>query len=365
MPPSAPLLATPDEVTPDWLTAALVASGRVPASARVSAITSTSSIGNGKVGQNIRFALEWEGDGAEAAPASIVGKFASDDPTSRQAGLMTGTYLREAAFYQELAERAGPAVPRCHVAELDPAAGVFVLLFDDITPAETGDQITGCTVDEAALAVEEAARLHARFWADPVLAGRDWLVRRNHDEGAGLAMLYEALAAMFLDRYRERLSANAIDVVERFTPLVRSWVMTDGDPVTLIHGDYRLENLLFGRGPDVAPLTIVDWQTPSIGPGPSDVAYFLGGGLPVEDRRAHERDLVETYRNVLAVEGDIQVDPDTLWQSYRANAFTGVHMTTVASVLVGQDDRADLMFLAMIERHTAHVTDLDAFAAIS
>lgn len=365
MPATAPLLASPADVTPEWLTDALTRSGRVPAGSRVATITSRTSIGTGKVGQNTRFALEWDGDDAATAPASVVGKFASDDPISRQAGVMTGTYLREHAFYQELAERAGPAVPRCHVAELDPSTGEFVLLFDDITPADAGDQITGCTVAEAELAVEEAARFHHRFWADPVLEGRDWLVHRSQDGGAGLAMLYDALAGTFLERFGDRLSANAIDVVERFAPLVRDWVATDADPVTLIHGDYRLENLLFGRGPDVAPLTIVDWQTPSIGPGPSDVAYFLGGGLAVEDRRDHERALLDRYREVLAAEGGITLDPDALWQSYRANAFTGVHMTTVASVLVGQDERADLMFLAMIERHAAHVTDLEGFAAIT
>lgn len=356
MPAPAPLISTPDEATPEWLTAALIGSGRVPAGARIIS-THATTIGNGKVGQNVRFLLTWESATAADLPASIVGKFASDDPTSRQAGLMTGTYVREANFYQQLGDRVAMSVPRCHVAELDLATGAFVLLFDDITPADTGDQITGCSVDDASLAMEELARLHAGFWGDNSIEDDAWLLPRLQNAD-GLALLYGMFVEGFVERFGDQLSPTAAEVVARFTPLVGAWVGTDaGQATTLLHGDYRLENMLFGRGPGVPPLTTVDWQTPNLGAGPSDAAYFLGGGLDIELRRDHERDLLEVYRQGL-VAGGVTISADECWESYRRNTVAGVHMTVVASMLVGQDEHGDEMFLAMAERGAAHVADL-------
>ncbi|MCZ7528431.1 MAG: ecdysteroid 22-kinase family protein [Acidimicrobiia bacterium] len=154
-----PLVATPGDVTPEWLTGALVGSGAAPRGARVVGLSSE-TVGNGKIGENVRFVLDWSGP-SDGAPSTVVGKFASPDPTSRQAGIMTGNYLKEVLFYRELATTVAIRAPRCHAAEIDTETGEFVLLLEDLAPCETGDQIRGCTVDQAALAIEELPRLHA------------------------------------------------------------------------------------------------------------------------------------------------------------------------------------------------------------
>ena len=53
----------------------------------------------------------------------------------------------------------------------------------------------------------------------------------------------------------------------------------------LVHGDYRLDNMLFGQPGADRALTVVDWQTVTWGPAMTDVAYFLGCALPSELRR--------------------------------------------------------------------------------
>jgi aminoglycoside phosphotransferase (APT) family kinase protein len=60
-------------------------------------------------------------------------------------------------------------------------------------------------------------------------------------------------------------------------------------PRAVQHGDYRLDNMLFGTAEGGHPLAVVDWQTVVWGPPAFDASYFLGAGLPVDDRRRHER----------------------------------------------------------------------------
>ena len=363
MPAPAPLISRPADITDEWLTGALVAGGVAPSGARVTA-HDAEPIGTGQVGDNIRFSLSWAGAAEGEVPPTVVGKFASADETSRMAGLLTGTYVREVSFYRELADHCAMRIPACYVAELDPATGEFVLLFEDITPARQGDQITGCGLEEAALAMTELGRLHASFWADPILEGRDWLMRRGGDAGVMLASMYDGSTAGFVDRYGERLTPLAVEVVGAFAGRIGDWLAADRGDVTLQHGDYRLDNMLFGTGPGAPPLTTVDWQTPAIAAGPSDAAYFLGGSLPVEDRRDHERELLEIYRAELAASG-VETDADTVWEQYRANAAAGLMMTVVASMLVGRHDRGDAMFCAMAERHAAHMDDLETLTLIT
>ena len=68
------------------------------------------------------------------------------------------------------------------------------------------------------------------------------------------------------------------------------WHQARPHPFAVLHGDYRLDNLLFD--PDGADVVAVDWQTLAVGPPARDLAYFLGTSLTVDDRRAAERELV-------------------------------------------------------------------------
>ncbi len=356
------LVSEAELITPAWLTEVLHASGAAPPEARVHSFTHN-RIGTGKLGDMIRFELTWVGGDGADLPPTLVGKFASTDPTSRQAGLVTGIYAREISFYQEVATRVAMRIPHCHFADLDMETGEFALILEDIAPATQGSQVAGCSVDQAALAMDEAARLHASLWGATDLRGRTWLNPRAENGGEGLATMYAAFVDQFLIQYDDRLSDQARAAARRFTPVVSAWLCTDREPLTLLHGDYRLENMLFGAGPGAPALCTVDWQTVSLGAGPSDVAYFLGAGLLTPERRQHERELVERYRAGLA-SGGVELGADEVWESYRANTFAGLHMAVVASVLVARSDHGDDMFLAMAERHAAHIDDLDAWELV-
>src|SRR5580698_4120823 len=155
-----------------WLTARLREVGAL----RESRVTgySTQSVGNGLVGTGVRFSLQY--DAAEpGAPANVVGKFPSDDPTSRQSGAGMRLYLREVNFYRHIAPTVKINTPRVYASGFDPGSHDFFLLFEDMAPARGGDQLTGCDVADAATAMVEIAALHGPRWGDPGLDALDWL----------------------------------------------------------------------------------------------------------------------------------------------------------------------------------------------
>ena len=88
-------------------------------------------IGTGQIGKCVRYSLDLEGADGDA-PRSLVGKFASDDPASRQTGINLGNYLKEVCFYRDLADRLSIRTPRCYYAEIEGVGADFA------PPSSTG-----------------------------------------------------------------------------------------------------------------------------------------------------------------------------------------------------------------------------------
>lgn len=344
----------PAAVTGDWLSEVLVHAGVLAADDRVVGVE-REVIGTGQVGSNVRFRLRYARGDAATGPRSVVGKFAADDEVSRGAGVATRTYETEVAFYRDLAASVEISRPACYFAAIEPGTADVVLMLEDMDPAVPGDQIAGCSVAEAELVVDEAARLHGPRWGDPTLLDHAWLAD-GFDNRGGVGELYAMTWDAFLDRYRATLDPAAVEVGTHLRAHVADWLQGAPAALTLTHGDFRLDNMLFRPG----ALTVVDWQTVRLGCGPADVAYFLGAGLDPDIRRRHERDLVARYYQALFAYDIGDYSFDACWDDYRRHSYGGYVMAVIASILVGRTERGDAMFMAMANRHAAQATDLAA-----
>jgi aminoglycoside phosphotransferase (APT) family kinase protein len=137
-------------------------------------------------------------------------------------------------------------------------------------------------------------------------------------------------------------------------------------PWTLLHQDYRVDNLFFDEGSPDGSVVVIDWQGIGRGPGIYDLCYFLGGSLTVDDRRANERALVETYHARLVERGVADYDLDTLWHDYRFG-----HLTSCSTaVLVGAtfdlaNERGKALVETLASRHFQAVVDLDSTALLA
>ncbi len=342
-----PGITAHDLLTPEWLSEAM----GLP----VSGVKLT-KVGTGQIGDCERIELTY----SEACdgPATIVAKIPSQDPTSRNAGVALGTYRKETSFYRELRDQLPVRAPQCFFVDFDPETGEFALLLEDLAPAEQGDQIAGCSADQASIAVLELPKLHAPLWGDPKLTTMEFLsggYAENPDmSGQFLSMLFGG----FRERYEGRVDTDIIELSERMlTKLVPMYDLGDR-PKTLVHGDYRLDNMLFATAAGGPSVAVVDWQTVAHGYGVADLSYFIGAGLTVEDRRVHEEDLVRSYVETMAAAG-IELSWDDVWWQYRRHATSGLVMAIGASQVVGQTDRGDDMFVTMAQRHGRHALDLD------
>lgn len=340
----------PDDLTADWLTATLGAG-------RVGGFT-VERIGTGQMSECYRVGLTYaEGDG----PASVVLKVAASDPMSRGTGQALGLYEREVQFYSELAPDLGGPVAHCYHASYNPESGVFTLLLDDAAPAEVGNEIAGAAIEDAMMALTELGRLHAPLIGSTSLAESDWM---NREMPVNQAMLTQLLTG-FLDRYGEAIKPEQRLVCQKLADSFDDYLAAESaeDRVHgLVHGDYRLDNMLFGRPGSLRDLTVVDWQTVTRGPALTDVAYFLGCALRTEDRRAHYDELLAAYHRGLGDNPPLTLKQ--VHQGVRRQSFFGVMMAIISPMLVERTERGDQMFLTMMDRHTSHVLDTNALAVL-
>jgi phosphotransferase family enzyme len=351
------LLHRASDVTPEWLTTVLTGSGALADGAHVTDIAA-SPIGTGQMADTTRLVLTYDVPGA--GPPSVVGKFASADEQSRATGLALRAYEIEVRFYEEVADRVSCRVPSLYFAAIEPETGWFTLILQDIVGARQGDQIEACSPEVAAAVLEEMAGLHAPCWESADLARKEWLNRSSPDADAFMSAMVSSLLPGFLERYDAQLAPAHAELCQQFVDHLPDWSAQRTGPRTASHGDFRLDNLLFEDG-NPRPV-VVDWQTLSWAGASYDVAYFIGGCLTAEDRRAHEPELLAHYHRALCAGGVEGYSFEQLRQDVRRDTFGGVLMAVVASMVVQRTERGDLMFLTSTTRHAQHALDSEATA---
>lgn len=354
---AGPDIRRPGDIDAAWLTKALAAAG-------IDAVVSGFSakpIGTGQIGDSVRFRLEY-GRGGDRAPASLVGKFPSADPASFGTGVALGNYAREVEFYRHIAPGALVDTPLCYFTDLAPETGEFVLLMEDLAPAQPGDQLKGVTLDQARAVIEQAARLHASHWNDPWLDTLPW-VSGSAAAPVGVATpeAVQGLWHGFRARYGDRLDAGSIEVGERLTARFDRFGTLQQGPRCLTHNDFRPDNMMFATPQGGRPVTVLDWQSFAYGAGGMDVGYFLAGALPPEVRRAEASDLLARYRDELARHGAIY-EAEDLARAYATGGFLLFLTAFFAAMIVKQTERGDHMFVQMLTSGARHVRDHDALA---
>ena len=306
------------EMTPEWLTAVMQSAGELQGH-DVVAGWHASPIGEGVglLSDLAKLELQY-GSTASPVPA-LIAKFAVANEVNRAVAQGLQTYEREVKFYQDLAAKVGSCCPQSYFSDIDPVTGDMVLLLEDLTDYRAGDQTRGCTVTEAELALDAVARLHAATWHAERREDLAWWPTIEGPLYSGA--IGAAAANVFATTMQNFSSFVHPDVVaagERYTAAIPELHrrMAQG-PQALIHGDYRLDNFMFGTRPDQRPFVMLDMQAPIVTKAVHDVGYLLSQSLDVEARRASEHQLVQQYHAALVGHGVTDYPFEQCWEDYK------------------------------------------------
>lgn len=346
---------SPQDITATWLGSVL--------NADVSDVDVT-AIGTGQTGATYRVAATYPAaNDSGRPPATFAVKLPAQDDAVRERVALG--YLSEVEFYSAVTANVAIPVPACFHSEISTDGTDFVLLLADMAPAVQGDQIAGCSPAEAVLAVEALAGLHGPSWGD-----RRWfdlpsiVMPKPGDEAAakGLGDVAVMAADITLDKLGGSVSDEDRDTLTTAMSLVTPWLLAEPDRFSLMHGDYRLDNLLFD--PDRTRVTVVDWQTVGVGLPARDLAYFTATSLLPEVRPTVEHDLVARYHKALLGHGVTGYDSETCWNDYRLGVLQAPLLTTLGFAFAASTERGDEMILTMLHRGCRAIRELEAIELI-
>ncbi len=187
-------------------------------------------------------------------PASMIVKLPTADPGGQFVGQLMRVWEREHRFYRDLAPLMTIRVPTAYANVAEPAC----LLLEDLAPAMPGDHVAGASPDQAYRAIDLLAAHHAHWFEHPPppdarLDARPRRPRHPHDAGH----LRDGMA-LFQERFAGRVPSRCLAWCERFVAAIPEWIKGHyDDRITLVHGDFRLDNLFFLDDGGVA---VIDWQ---------------------------------------------------------------------------------------------------------
>jgi aminoglycoside phosphotransferase (APT) family kinase protein len=365
----------PEALTAEWVTSALREGGVLEAGTSVRALRAeVIGADRGIGGQVARVALEYEG-GPEA-PRTLVAKFPSAIEVTRAGGRYMRLPEREVRLYRELAPVLPLRVPACHFSAIDEEGDAFVLLLEDLGSAKFGDDLEGASDAQLDAAVDALAALHAAFWGSPLPEALGWMPAIDERAGQWQRMFTVAwreatqAASAGEETGRELVAIvpeAAQDLVDRLTRSGRGAVKRlAASPATLLHGDFRLDNLCFDL-PDGSPIAAIDWSNATRGPGPYDLAYLCCVGLSPERRRQREEGLLARYHALLLERG---VEAYSLEDCRRDYALSYLEPLMRMFFLVarghtaGGGDRATRVLSQVVRNAAEAALDLDAAALL-
>jgi hypothetical protein len=354
--------STMDEVTARWLEDVLrEARSLAPGTSVASLGVEPLGEGVGLLGELARLRPVYSG-AAEDLPETMIVKLPSSHEVNRYRGNQFGFYAREIRFYDEIAAKLELRVPRCYHAAIDGDAGCFVLLLEDLATLDAPDQVAGLREDQAMIAVEHIARFHASWWDTPELDLMDWLPRSDGPVTMQAAPAYRDSWPLFLDRFGDAIPEGGAAIGKAVGEAYESLLELGGmPPRTIVHTDFRLDNMFFGAVGSDDEFVLIDWQLSTKGGGCYDIAYLLCQSMPVERRRAVEERVLRRWWDVLVERGVRSYSWERAREDYDRSALVCLVIPVISGATMDLgNERGEALIRALVERSFTAVLDRDA-----
>ncbi|MBT4269332.1 MAG: phosphotransferase, partial [Deltaproteobacteria bacterium] len=325
-----------EEISPEWLTGALTKSGVMTQGNSVRNVDyQIIGEGQGFVGTLARLNIEYDQQ-VNSLPATMIAKVPTPVKKSKMIMEAFWNYERENRIYEEILPELPLRTPVCYFSDFDSGKGEkwmnkvykrygslsqglaglyfvnaglrnvgmkkrYILLLEDLSDLEQVSHLSGCSFEEAKLVMKPLGVAHAGLWEKPELK-KFWL--KDHADMSNMMG--------FLTSRWEPIMKNT--AAGKLTPKMKSvfdWINSNNRkldkyskslPHTLVHTDFRLDNIFFNR--KEKSVVVIDWQSPCPGFGLFDPAYFLMNNCSMPLDEGQIRELIMVYHQGL-IEGGV------------------------------------------------------------
>ena len=324
---------TPEELSGEWFTNALKESGIITDSEVINFSISEPESGEGFSGVTLRVDLEWNFLEADA-PERVLLKFPSNDLKNRALLERDGTYDREFDFYERFSNQFPVRVPKLlfsirepipdiesrrklnkkiehlpvgaskffgkHARKLlRPSGRRYALMIEYIDNARTTTTENFASEEDLLQILHSLAQVHAHWWKDPVLSDDDGVAWPTVTHTPKLMNgLYWGSRAQILENNSEIFTSDMVRAADWFGNNAVEAVKFLNEPLALLRGDTRTDNMLFTS----EGLVMVDFGSFSSGRPACDVSLLLSSAV---EAGPNARDTMESlsdryYESLLA-----------------------------------------------------------------
>jgi len=320
-----------DELTASWFTDVLDYDDTVTSVER-------SVVGTdiGFMGELYRCTLNWEHNTDPELPKSVIVKIPSNKPENRALGEGIRAYEREIVIYGEFQDDLGIPMPKAHYSIMDPdpapwaerpimflfeklpIGGVgwlvqkfmdlstkmpprrYLLMIEDIDDARPPTQAEGGSLEDSEVALKILAKFHAKNWMRQKALDTSQRIMPVDATPKIFQSAYRRNREIFVEQWGDTVGPEVMERLDRFDenlPKLASELVAE--PWTVVHGDYRLDNVLFRSDDEVV---VIDYQLVGWGRAGYDVAYFITTAL-LPEHKSEEEALLRVYHDALTEAG--------------------------------------------------------------
>jgi hypothetical protein len=224
-------------------------------------------------------------------------------------------YVREVAFYRDIAPRSNLRTPRVHAAMIEPTGSKFCIVMEDLGALRQVSSHRGLGWDDAVAAVEALAAFHAGWHGSPELEAlaEVFLPWSDPVYRLGMPQLAEVAWPAAKRHAADSVPGEVVELGDEWAARLPVMVEHLTARPTLCHADWKPDNLFFGPEGTV---TVIDAQVSSVMDGAFDVGFFVSQALEGSVRSARGEELVRRYVAAMAGHG-VALDVDEVLFSTR------------------------------------------------
>ncbi|KAK2044588.1 aminoglycoside phosphotransferase [Colletotrichum somersetense] len=310
--PDEQLPALPADVTPQWLGSKL--------GHRIKSVENTRNIWG--TGSKLFYTITYEDESSNVErPTHICVKGVFSPEMIDAQPWTVSLAQREADFFSKVAPNVKNMVyPKGWWSGTTEKQGIAIM--SDLTEEDCAfpTELASYPVEKVINGVEQLAGLHAQYWGQSQ-EDHPW-IWNNYDPA--MKFMCTPWNEVVRTPGRPRLPAYLMDGERCNEALDRYFAERCPRFRTLLHGDTHVGNVYFtGDG----RIGFLDWSAFHFGSCFHDVVYHMTAMLSVEDRRAHEMEILDRYLDALHRLGgprfDRHGDPDVMLE-YRRSFMTNV-----------------------------------------